>query len=31
MFQFSVKLIYIKGNVEGMFEHGLGVEKICDG
>ena len=31
MFQFSVKLINIEGNVEGMFEHGLGVEKICDG
>ena len=31
MYQLIVKLIYIKGNVEGMFEHGLAVEKICDG
>ena len=31
MFQLIVKLIDIKGIVDGMFEHGFAVEKICDG
>ena len=31
MYQLVVKLRYIKGNVEGMFEQGLAVEKTCDG
>ena len=31
MFQLIVKLRDIKGNFEGMFEHGWAVEKICDG